>query len=129
MAEDNTLRGKSHSSKASYNPVQAQPGPAGAAPRHGCWSSLKEKFPILAKKPFQILLAVLCILPFGLLGLLALRKHGGNNATCTSSNCTGGNANAIKDDTYFYGQSRPYYPSREFCSSGRHSPVSLIRHF
>ncbi|KAK8125586.1 glycoside hydrolase family 3 protein [Apiospora kogelbergensis] len=80
MAEDNTLRGKSHSSKASYNPVQAQPGPAGAAPAM-------------------------------VAGLLALRKHGGNNATCTSSNCTGGNANAIKDDTYFYGQSRPYYPS------------------
>ncbi|KAK6865022.1 glycoside hydrolase family 3 protein [Apiospora arundinis] len=111
MAEGNTLRGKGHSSKAAYNPVQNQPGPPGTAPRQGCWTSLKERFPILAKRPFQVFLVVLCILPFGLLGLLALRKHGNNNATCTSGNCSGGNANAIKDDTYFYGQSQPYYPS------------------
>ncbi|KAK7952278.1 beta-glucosidase [Apiospora aurea] len=109
MAEDNPLRGKGHSSKAAYNPVQ--PGPAGTAPRRGCWSSLQEKFPILTKRPFQILLLLLCILPFGLLGLLALRNRSHSDATCTSGDCSSGNKNAIKDDAYFYGQSQPYYPS------------------
>ncbi|KAK8042212.1 glycoside hydrolase superfamily [Apiospora rasikravindrae] len=109
MAEDNPLRGKGHNSKAAYGPVQ--PGPAGTAPRRGCWSSLQEKFPILTKRPFQVLLLLLCILPFGLLGLLALRNRNHDDATCTSGNCSSGNKNAIKDDAYFYGQSQPYYPS------------------
>ncbi|KAK7969418.1 beta-glucosidase [Apiospora saccharicola] len=118
MADDNPLRGKSHSSKAAYNPVQqTKPGPAAAAPRQGCWSSLQGNFPILAKRPFQVLLVVLCLLPFGLLGLLALRKHGNDDGTCKSGNCSGGNANAIKDDNYFYGQSQPYYPSPNLTSA------------
>ncbi|KAI0454362.1 beta-glucosidase M [Xylaria acuta] len=84
----------------------AKPGSVPAAQPRG----LKQRFPILQKKRGKALLAALLILPlFGLLGLLALRnRHGG---TPTSDNGEGGQGDVVMDDTYFYGQSEPVYPS------------------
>lgn len=77
------------------------------------WARMQQRFPILQKKRGVTLVVVLMILPlFGLLGLLALRnRHGdsGDGAAAASS----GQA-LITDDTYFYGQSEPVYPSREY---------------
>ncbi|KAI0549905.1 beta-glucosidase M [Xylaria curta] len=70
---------------------------------------LKQRFPILQKKRGKALVAALIILPLlGLLGLLALRnRHGGTSA---GGNGQGGEF-VVMDDTYFYGQSEPVYPS------------------
>jgi beta-glucosidase len=71
---------------------------------------MKARHPFLAKKRGKALIVfILCLPLLGLLGLLALRhsdgQHGGGAAG-------GGTTNAITDDTYFYGQSEPVYPSR-----------------
>ncbi|RYC55604.1 hypothetical protein CHU98_g10607, partial [Xylaria longipes] len=72
--------------------------------------SFKQRFPIFQKKRGKALIAALLILPlFGLLGLLALRnRHGG---TSTSGNGGESQSDIVTDDSYFYGQSEPVYPS------------------
>jgi beta-glucosidase len=73
---------------------------------------LKKRFPILRKKRGVALVTALTILPlFGLLGLLALRNRHGGSSTSNGAGGTGGDS--ITDDTYFYGQSEPVYPSRK----------------
>lgn len=52
------------------------------------------------------------ILPlFGLLGLLALRNRGDGGGDGDAGIASG--QQLINDDTYFYGQSEPVYPSRK----------------
>lgn len=72
------------------------------------FSRIVERFPFLTTKRFKALLVVLVLLP--LLGLLALRNRsdGGDIAAQGSSQ------GAITDDTHFYGDSEPVYPSREY---------------
>ena len=83
-----------------YEPVPT-PGPKG----------LKKRFPILQKKRGKALVVGLAILPlFGLLGPLALRnRHDGSG----SGGASGTEGDLITDDTFFYGQSEPVYPSRK----------------
>ncbi|KAI3326150.1 glycoside hydrolase family 3 protein [Xylariaceae sp. AK1471] len=60
---------------------------------------------------------VLAILPlFGLLGLLALRNRHGSASDGNGAGGTGGDF--ITDDTYFYGQSEPVYPSPPMMGTG-----------
>ncbi|KAI1332803.1 beta-glucosidase M [Xylariaceae sp. FL0255] len=67
---------------------------------------LKQRFPILRKKRGKALIAIIAILPlFGLLGLLALQNRGSVYAG------DGEQGGVIQDDTYFYGQSEPVYPT------------------
>ncbi len=85
--------------------------PTSVPPALGWFGRLKRRFPILAKKRGKaILVAILCLPLLALLGLLALRNGGGGPG--------GGDAGAsttevIMDDTAFYGDSEPVYPSRE----------------
>ncbi|RYP11343.1 hypothetical protein DL766_010057 [Monosporascus sp. MC13-8B] len=80
-----------------------------APPDTGWFGRLKRRFPILQRKRGTALLVALLVLPlFGLLGLLALRNSSGDD------DGVAGGADAqdlITDDTYFYGQSEPVYPS------------------
>lgn len=73
----------------------------------------KDRFPILRTRRGRFLIVALCLLPLlGLLGLLALRGDGISGAGGGGVGANG----AVRDDTYFYGQSEPVYPSREFSS-------------
>ncbi|KAI1085049.1 glycoside hydrolase family 3 protein [Whalleya microplaca] len=91
-----------------------QPTPPGQST---WWAGLKQKFPILNKKRGVALVVALMILPlFGLLGLLALRNRGGGNSGGTASGANG--QELITDDTYFYGQSEPVYPSPQMTGAG-----------
>ncbi|KAI1389655.1 glycoside hydrolase family 3 protein [Hypoxylon trugodes] len=73
------------------------------------WARLQQRFPILQKKSGVALVVGLMILPlFGLLGLLALRNRGGSGGANGDS---ASGQKLITDDTYFYGQSEPIYPS------------------
>ncbi|KAK5629163.1 hypothetical protein RRF57_004878 [Xylaria bambusicola] len=84
------------------------PEPASTPPRVG---GLKRRFPILQKKRGKALVVFLAILPlFGLLGLLALRNHHGGSG---NDGASGSEGDHITDDTFFYGQSDPVYPSRK----------------
>ncbi|KAI0205827.1 beta-glucosidase M [Astrocystis sublimbata] len=78
---------------------------------------LKQRFPILQKKRGKALVALLATLPLlGLLGLLALRnRHGG---TSSSGAGEGNQDNVIKDDSHFFGQSEPVYPSPQAKGTG-----------
>ncbi|KAI8629952.1 beta-glucosidase M [Xylariaceae sp. FL1651] len=78
---------------------------------------LKQRFPILQKKRGVALLVALAVLPlFGLLGLLALRNRHGSASNGNGTGGTGGDT--ITDDTYFYGQSEPVYPSPPMTGTG-----------
>lgn len=79
----------------------------------GWKARMQDRFPILRTRRGRFLVIALCLLPLlGLLGLLALRGDG-------ISGGSGGGANgAIRDDTYFYGQSEPVYPSPQMSGSG-----------
>ncbi|KAI1501946.1 glycoside hydrolase family 3 protein [Biscogniauxia marginata] len=79
-------------------------------PARSTWfGRLKQRFPILNKKRGVALVVALMILPlFGLLGLLALRNRGGGGAAAAGAGASG---DLITDDTFFYGQSEPVYPS------------------
>ncbi|RYO99737.1 hypothetical protein DL764_006725 [Monosporascus ibericus] len=83
-----------------------------APPDTGWFGRLKRRFPVLQRKRGKALL----VLPlFGLLGLLALPNRGGGDDGAA------GEANAqdlITDDTYFYGQSEPIYPSPTMTGAG-----------
>ncbi len=84
--------------------------PSVPAPRAG---GLKRRFPFLQKKRGVALVVALAILPlFGLLGLLALRNR--HSSSPTGSNTPGSGNGIITDDTFFYGQSEPVYPSRKY---------------
>ncbi|KAI0016551.1 glycoside hydrolase family 3 protein [Xylariomycetidae sp. FL0641] len=77
---------------------------------------LKQRFPILNKKRGKLLVAALLILPLlALLALLVLRNRGGDGSG--SSSGSGSNA-LITDDTHFYGQSEPVYPSPKGSGTG-----------
>ncbi|KAF3018171.1 hypothetical protein E8E14_010932 [Neopestalotiopsis sp. 37M] len=109
-----TDTGGYESHQASTRAVQ----PSQPAPVHdtGWWARMKARHPFLAKKRGKALIVfILCLPLLGLLGLLALRhsdgQHGGGAAG-------GGTTNAITDDTYFYGQSEPVYPSPSMAAAG-----------
>ncbi|KAI0386848.1 glycoside hydrolase family 3 protein [Hypomontagnella monticulosa] len=73
------------------------------------WGRMQQRFPMLQRKRGVALVIGLMILPlFGLLGLLALRNRG-NGGDGTAGIASG--QQLINDDTYFYGQSEPVYPS------------------
>ncbi|KAI1816320.1 glycoside hydrolase family 3 protein [Poronia punctata] len=73
-------------------------------------SGIKERF--LRHKKIYIPLLFLPLL--GLLGLLALRgRHGGSEKGCCSTD-----SNVILNDTFFYGQSEPVYPSPPMTGTG-----------
>ncbi|KAI5927483.1 hypothetical protein F4810DRAFT_371184 [Camillea tinctor] len=90
---------------------QARPVP----PNRSTWfGRLKQRFPILEKKRGVALVIGIMILPlFGLLGLLALRNHGAGGGAAAAAS-----GDLITDDTYFYGQSEPVYPSPPMTGSG-----------
>ncbi|KAJ2975715.1 hypothetical protein NUW58_g8278 [Xylaria curta] len=72
---------------------------------------LRQRFPILRKKRGVALVVGLAILPLlGLLGLLALRDRHGNEGA-SGGGGGGGGGDVVSDDTFFYGQSEPVYPS------------------
>ncbi|KAI1778099.1 glycoside hydrolase family 3 protein [Hypoxylon cercidicola] len=82
------------------------------------WGRLQQRFPILQKKRGKALLVALLILPlFGLLGLLALRNRG-DGGSGNGAGGADGSSELITDDTYFYGQSEPVYPSPAMTGSG-----------
>ncbi|KAK6082832.1 cel3e secreted beta-glucosidase [Seiridium cupressi] len=84
----------------------------------GWFSRLKRRFPILSKKRGKALLIfVLCLPLLGLLGLLALRNSGSAGAA-GSNGGSSGTEGAVTDDTYFYGQSAPVYPSPPITGTG-----------
>ncbi|KAI1485679.1 beta-glucosidase M [Biscogniauxia mediterranea] len=91
---------------------QARPVP----PDRSTWfGRLKHRFPILEKKRGVALVIAIMILPlFGLLGLLALRNRGAGGGAAIA----GASGDPITDDTYFYGQSEPVYPSPAMTGSG-----------
>lgn len=94
--------------------VKSGPG----APVHdtGWFAGMKRRFPILQRKRGKALLVCILLLPLlALLGLLALRnRSGGGGGSGGQGGTTEG---AITDDTHFYGQSEPVYPSREWTPS------------
>ncbi|KAI1380973.1 glycoside hydrolase family 3 protein [Hypoxylon crocopeplum] len=74
------------------------------------WGRLQQRLPILQRKRGVALVIGLMILPlFGLLGLLALRNRDGGGNDAAAGTASG--PEVITDDTYFYGQSEPVYPS------------------
>ncbi|KAI5860125.1 glycoside hydrolase family 3 protein [Durotheca rogersii] len=81
-----------------------------AAPESStCLGGLRQRFPILDTKRGGALVIGLSILPLlCLLGLLALRNRGG---ATTEAGPAGNGPELITDDTFFYGQSEPVYPS------------------
>ncbi|KAH8195297.1 hypothetical protein TruAng_010546 [Truncatella angustata] len=84
----------------------------------GWFAGLKQRHPFLTKKRGKALIVLLCLLPLlGLLGLLALRNRGGNGANGTGGG-SGSPQGAITDDTFFYGQSEPVYPSPSMTGTG-----------
>ncbi|RYP28561.1 hypothetical protein DL767_007167 [Monosporascus sp. MG133] len=86
-----------------------------APPDTGWFGRLKRRFPILQKKRGKALLVALLVLPlFGLLGLLALPNRGGDDGVAGEANAQ----DLITDDTYFYGQSEPVYPSPAMTGAG-----------
>ncbi|KAI1765139.1 glycoside hydrolase family 3 protein [Hypoxylon sp. FL1150] len=86
--------------------------------RSSWWGRLQQRHLILQKKRGKALLVGLLILPlFGLLGLLALRNRG-NGGSGSSGDGGAGGTQLITDDTYFYGQSEPVYPSPSMTGVG-----------
>ncbi|RYP80642.1 hypothetical protein DL769_002387 [Monosporascus sp. CRB-8-3] len=84
-------------------------------PDTGWFGRLKRRFPILQRKRGKALLVALLVLPlFALLGLLALRNRGGDDGVAGEANAQ----DLITDDTYFYGQSEPVYPSPAMTGAG-----------
>lgn len=65
--------------------------------------------PIFKRKRFWVILAILVSL-LGLLGLIALPRRG---HPASDPDAGGTQGDIITDDTFFYGQSEPVYPSRE----------------
>ncbi|KAK6196671.1 hypothetical protein LQW54_011322 [Pestalotiopsis sp. IQ-011] len=103
------------SHQASTRAVQ----PSHAAPLNdtGWWSRMKRRHPFLARKRGKALVIfILCLPLLGLLGLLALRHSGSQGGG--SSGAGGGPSDAITDDTHFYGQSEPVYPSPPMIGTG-----------
>lgn len=92
------------------NHPQISHGQAVPPYRSTWWGRLQQRFPILQRKRGVALVVTLMILPFfGLLGLLALRnRHDGSGG---GAGGTAGGLELIADDTFFYGQSEPVYPS------------------
>ncbi|KAI1091002.1 glycoside hydrolase family 3 protein [Rostrohypoxylon terebratum] len=80
------------------------------------WAKMQERFPILQRKRGVALVIAIVVLPlFGLLGLLALRNRGGNGSSSAGG---AGSTGLVTDDTYFYGQSEPVYPSPQMTGTG-----------
>lgn len=78
---------------------------------------MQQRFPILQRKRGVALVIAIMVLPlFGLLGLLALRNRGGNGSDSAGG---AGSSGLVTDDTYFYGQSEPVYPSPTMTGSGK----------
>ncbi|KAI1442897.1 glycoside hydrolase family 3 protein [Annulohypoxylon stygium] len=81
------------------------------------WARMQQRFPILQRKRGVALVIAIMVLPlFGLLGLLALRNRGGNGSDSAGG---AGSSGLVTDDTYFYGQSEPVYPSPTMTGSGK----------
>lgn len=109
-----------------YQPVMADSAAkdgatstAASCSRPGLWTRITNRFPFLQHKRgiAIVVIAVLLIIGGGLAGLAALPNRSGSSAGGSGSgNGAGNNPNAIKTDTYFYGQSPAVEPSRK-CSS------------
>lgn len=85
----------------------------------GLWARVTDHLPFLrTKRGLAVTVgAILVIVGGGLAGLAALRNRNGSQNGRSGGSATGGvgrNPNAITDDSYFYGQSPPVYPSREW---------------
>lgn len=92
------------SSDSSDNTVVAPAAPV--PPEEGP----RQRFPILKKRPCRVFLVTLgVLLLLGLLGLIAL-PHG---HPASDRDAGGRQSDIITDDTFFYGQSEPVYPSRK----------------
>ena len=90
-------------------------------PNVGWFEKKKQRFPILQKKRGKVLLiALLCTPLLALLGLLALRNRHGGATYDVGADSEG----VIREDTNFYGQSEPVYPSRKSPSLGLGPPNS-----
>lgn len=100
---------------------------AGSAP--GLWIRITNHLPFLkTKRGIAVAVAaILVIIGGGLAGLASLRNRDSEDDDSGSGSGTGTNANAITDDSYFYGQSPPVYPSREcFLVSDARSVTLLV---
>jgi beta-glucosidase len=66
-----------------------------------------QRWPFLkTKRGIALIVVMILILLSGLAGLAALPKRGGSGSVAVAQDI-------ISNDTYFYGQSPPVYPSRE----------------
>lgn len=88
-----------------------------AAGKPGLWQRITHYLPFLrTKRGIAVaVIAILVIVGGGLAGLAALRNRSNqSNGLGAGSGGGGTSANAITNDVYFYGQSPPVYPSREY---------------
>lgn len=93
---------------------------AASSSRPGLWTRVTDRFPFLQHKRgiAIVVMAALLIIGGGLAGLAALpNRSASSSGGAGSGNGAGDNPNAIKSDTYFYGQSPAVEPSRKYCSS------------
>jgi hypothetical protein len=83
----------------------------------GCFSRFTQRYPFFrTKRGIAILIIIPIVLLSGLAGLAALRRN----------TYGGGLLNgAVLEDWYFYGQSPPVYPSREYQQLGRLQTLAL----
>lgn len=108
----------------SYKPVEfdSDANPTGMdgmnakpAGRPSLWTRITDRFPFLRRKRGIAIVAIatLVIIGGGLAGLAALHNRSGTSGGSSSTGSGGGgSSNAIKSDTYFYGDSPAVYPSR-----------------
>lgn len=74
--------------------------------------ALRKRFPLLQRKRGVALVLALVAIPLlGLLGLLALRNRHGSASS--DNGAQGMQGDVVTNDTFFYGQSEPVYPSRK----------------
>ena len=76
----------------------------------------EHRFPFLHTRKGIIItvVVVLVIVGGGLTGLAALPKHNNKEPGSSGKGTGGGSDGEIQDDSHFYGQSPPVYPSREY---------------
>ncbi|KAB5535125.1 beta-glucosidase [Coniochaeta sp. 2T2.1] len=80
----------------------------------------EHRFPFLHTRKGIIItvVVVLVIIGGGLAGLAALPKHNNKESSSGGKGGGGGTGDEIQDDSYFYGQSPPVYPSPEMAGTG-----------
>ncbi|KAI1154432.1 beta-glucosidase M [Nemania diffusa] len=79
--------------------------------------ALRKRFPLLQRKRGVALVLALVAIPLlGLLGLLALRNRHGSASS--DNGAQGMQGDVVTNDTFFYGQSEPVYPSPPMKGTG-----------